>query len=442
MFTSLYKDKLTTPEKAIQAIPKKGNIAFGMAVAQPPALLKALADRAKAKQIEELRVYYMHAEEPANSTILQYELMDIIKPYPGFLGAKERQLMLEGDKDNRKKVIHYVPNSFSHLPRYFREEISLDACLVTVSPMDRAGFFSLGTNNDYTSTAAKSAKLLIVEVNRKMPRVFGDSQIHISEVTAIVENTAPLISLNPRPPLPEDEKIGSAIAQLVPDGATIQMGVGGVPDAVCRYLTDRNDLGIHSELLTPGMVELIKKGIITGKKKRINREKHVFTLAFGNEEMYDYMNDNPSMESYPVDYVNNPLIISQNENVISINSAIEIDLFGQVNAESIGGRQFGGPGGQNDFVRGAYLSKGGKSIIAFESTAKGASISKIVPKLTGIVTDLRIDTQYVATEYGIVNLKGLSSDERARQLISLAHPKFRDELTEKAKELHLIGVGA
>ena len=340
--------------------------------------------------------------------------------------------------DGNRKVIFYVPNSFSHFPRYFREHIVLDSCVVTVSPMDKSGYFTFGTNNDYTSTAAKTAKKLIVEVNKNMPRVFGDALIHISQVTAIVENTVPLVALNPRPPLPEDKKIGEAIAKLIPDGATIQMGVGGVPDAVCQYLTKHNDLGIHSELLSPGMVELIKQGVVTGKRKKLNLGKHVFTLALGNKEMYEYMNDNPSMESYPVDYVNNPSIISQNDNVISVNSVIEVDLYGQVNAENIHERQFGGPGGQNDFVRGAYLSSGGKSILAFESTTKQGQISKIVPKITGVVTDLRVDTQYVATEYGIINLKGLSTNERARQLISIAHPNFRDELTESAKKLNLL----
>ncbi len=438
MYSSEYQSKLTTPEQAITLIDRTCNMAFGMAVSQPPALLKAIAERAKAKGFDKLCVYYLHAEEPANHTILQYELMDIIKPHPGFIGPKERELMQQGDADGNRKVIFYVPNSFSHMPRYFREHISLDTCITTVSPMDKSGFFTLGTNNDYTSTAAKMAKKLIVEVNQNMPRVFGDSLIHISEVDAIVENTTPLIKLNPRPPLPEDEKIGEAIAKIIPDGATIQMGVGGVPDAVCKYLAQHNDLGIHSELLTPGMVELVKQGIATGRCKTLNKGKHVFTLAFGDEAMYEYMNDNPAMESYPVDYVNNPSIISQNNHVVSVNSIIEIDLYGQVNAESIHERQFGGPGGQNDFVRGAYLSQGGKSILAFESTTKQGQISKIVPKLTGMVTDLRIDTQYVATEYGIVNLKGLSSSERARQLISISHPNFRDALIEAGKHLHLL----
>ena len=435
MYKELYKKKLTNPSEAVKLINRDCNIGFGMAVSQPPALLKAIAERASERKYDKLNVYYMHAEEPANNTILEYDLMDIIKPHPGFLGAKERQLVKLGMKDQRK-VIYYVPNSFSHLPRYFRENIELDTFVVTVSPMDKSGYFTFGTNNDYTSTAARHAKKLIVEVNENMPRVFGDSLLHVSEVTAIVENTVPLVALNPRPPLKEDIKIGKAISELIPNGATIQMGVGGAPDAVCQYLINHNDLGIHSELLSPGMVDLIQKGIVTGAKKNINKNKHVFTLAFGNVQMYEFMNDNPSMETYPVDYVNNPSVISENDNVISVNSIIEIDLYGQVNAEFLLGHQYGGPGGQNDFVRGAYLSKGGKSILAFESTTKGGQISKIVPQLTGVVTDLRIE--YVATEYGVINLKGLSSTQRAKKLIELAHPNFRDELIESAKKMSLI----
>ena len=437
IYKNEYKRKLTTPDVAVESIPPRCNIAFGMAVSQPPALLRAIGERALNKELDSINVYYLHAEEPANEYLLDYALMDVIKPHPMFLGSKERALIKQGDQDNRK-VIFYVPNSFSHVPRYFREHIELDTFVVTVSPMDKAGYFSFGTSNDYTSTAARTAKKLIVEVNENAPRVFGDSLIHISEVDAIVENTVPLIELNPRQPLPEDKIIAKYIADLVPDGACIQMGVGGVPDAVCSYLENHNDLGIHSELLSPGMVDLIKKGVVNGSKKTLNRYKNAFTIAFGNKEMYDFMNDNPSMESYPVDYINNPRNIAKNKNVVSVNALIEIDLFGQVNAESIHGRQFGGPGGQNDFVRGAYLSEGGKSILAFESTAKHGQISKIVPKLDSIVTDLRIDTQYIATEYGIVNLKGMSSSERAKQTIALAHPNFRDELTESAKKLALI----
>ncbi len=437
MYEEMYERKLTSPEKAIKLIEKKCNISFGMAVSQPPALIKALGDSVRAGHFDELFVYYMHAEAPANEHLLQYDLMNVIKPCPGFLGKQERALMQQGDEEG-EKVIFYVPNSFSHLPRYFREYIELDTMIATVSPMDKSGYFTFGTNNDYTSTAARCAKKLIVEVNENMPRVFGGSLLHISEVTAIVEHNAPLIALDPRPATDLDKIISKKVADLIPDGATIQMGVGGIPDTTCQFLKNKNDMGIHSELLSPGMAMLIKNGNINGSLKNINIKKHVFTVAFGDEAMYEFMNDNPSIESYPVDYVNNPSIISQNDNVISVNAIIEIDLFGQVNAEGIHGRQFGGPGGQNDFVRGAYLSKNGKSILAFPSTTKQGKISKIVPKLNEVVTDLRIDTQYVVTEHGTANLKGLTSTERALKLIELADPKFRDELREGAKNLHLI----
>ncbi len=437
MYNKQYRSKLASADDAVALIGRECNIAFGMAVSQPPALLKAIADRARAGGFVELRVYYLHAEEHANATILDYSLMDVIKPFPGFLGVKERELIAQSDKDGRK-VINYLPNSFSHMPGYFRNQISLDSFVTTVSLMDKSGYFSMGTNNDYGSTAARCAKKLFVEVNKHMPRVFGDSMIHVSEVDAVVENHVPLISMVPRPPGKEDARIGKVIAEMIPDGATIQMGVGGVPDAVCSYLTKRNDLGVHSELLSPGMVDLIKKGVVTGRAKNINKHKHVFTLAFGDQQMYEFINDNPSMESYPVDYVNSPSVIAKNDNVVSVNSILEIDLYGQVNAENIDGRQFGGPGGQNDFVRGAFLSKGGKSILAFESTAKGGKVSKIVPKLKGVVTDLRVDTQYVVTEYGVVNLKGLSSSERVVRLVELAHPDFRGALMDSAKQLVLL----
>jgi itaconate CoA-transferase len=436
MFERDYQKKLISAENAAAMIAKKCNMSFGMAISQPPAIIEAIGKRAREGGFEELKVYYLHAEKPANEHLLQYGLMDVIKPCPGFLGKKERELAERAMKDGRK-VIFYVPNSFSHMPGYFRKQIDLDTFVTTVSPMDKAGYFSMGTNNDYSSTAARHCKKLIVEVNENMPRVFGDSMLHISEIDGIVENNQPLLEMPPRAPKPEDQEIGRLIAELIPDGATIQMGVGGVPDSVCSYIKDRKDLGIHSELLSPGMYELIKAGVVTGKHKNINRFKNVFTLAMGTKEMYDFMDDNPTMESYPVDYVNNPSVISQNDNVVSVNAIIEIDLFGQANAEQIGQRQFGGPGGQNDFVRGAFLSEGGKSILAFESTTKNNTISKIVPKLSGVVTDLRIDTQYICTEYGLVNLKGLTSSERAEKLIQLAHPNFRSELEAAAKDLYL-----
>ncbi len=312
--------------------------------------------------------------------------------------------------------------------------------MTTVSPMDGAGYFSFGTGNDYISTAARHCKRVIVEVNRNMPRVFGDSQLHVSEVDAIVENHVPLLELRIAEKKPEDDIIGPAIGKLVPDGATIQLGIGNLPNAVARYLSDHTDLGVHTELFTEGMVDLIEKEVITGRAKTLHPRKHLFTTAAGTRRMYEFMDDNPAMESYPASYVYDPGTIAKNDTMISINSVLEVDLLGQANAEYLEGTTFSGTGGQLDFVRGAFASKGGKAILAFYSTAKGGTISRIIPRLpTGsVVTTPRADTDLLATEHGIVSLKGMSTKERALRIISLAHPKFRDWLMEEAENMYLL----
>lgn len=318
--------------------------------------------------------------------------------------------------------------------------MDINVVITTVSPMDKAGYFSFGTANDFTSTAARHCKTLILEVNENMPRVFGDSLVHISEVNALVENHVPLLEMKPPEPRPEDEIIGKSICEMVPDGATLQLGIGGLPNAVTANLMGHRDLGIHTEVFGPGMVDLIKNGVVTGRRKNTHLFKNVFTVAQGTREMYDFMNDNPSMESYPVSYTNDPAVIARNDNVISINSVLEVDLLGQCNAESLGGSQFSGTGGQLDFVRGAFNSKGGKSILAFYSTAQKGKISRVVPRLeTGaVVTTPRMDTHYLVTEYGFANLKGKSTRERALDIIGLAHPSFRDDLLKEAENMYLI----
>jgi itaconate CoA-transferase len=380
----------------------------------------------------------MHAEEHMKRSLLRYELMGRIKPYSMFMQAAEHELIKKGEEDGDRKVVYYVPNSFSQSIRFFTEHIQVDAFLVTVSPMDRNGYFTFGTNNDYTSSAARQAKRLIVEVNRHMPRVFGRSSLHISEVDAIVENDVPLLTLNPRPIHEHERKIGQRIAELIPDRACLQVGVGGVPSGVCEALIDRKDLGIHTEVLNPALAHLIQKGIVTNRWKKINPGKSVFTFAMGDEAFYEFLNDNITLESHPVNYVNDPAVIAQNDNVVSINSTIEMDLTGACNSEFVKGHQFTSTGGQLDFVRGAYASKGGMSFIAFQSSIKDGKISKIVPRLSGPVTTPRTDVHYVVTENGVANLKGLSSTERAQALIGLADPAFQDELTAAAKSMHLI----
>jgi itaconate CoA-transferase len=318
--------------------------------------------------------------------------------------------------------------------------MELDVLMTTVSPMDSAGYFSLGTANDYTSTAARAAKLCLVEVNRHMPRVFGDSALHISEVDAVVENHTPLVEMPPAELAPEDEAIGRAIAEMVPDGACLQLGVGALPNAVAGFLEGHRDLGIHTEVFGPGMVELIKKGVVTGRRKTLHPRKHVFTVAQGDAAMLEFMDDNPAMESYPVSYVNHPATIARNRDMISINAIIQVDLTGQCNSEFLAGHQFSGTGGQLDFVRGAFDSPGGKSILAFHSTAQDGKVSRVVPRLDpgAAVTTPRMDTHYLATEYGVANLKGRSTRERALAIIELAHPDFRDELLREAENHYLL----
>ena len=436
---SLYQSKLTTPDHAMTAIPSGSKLSMGMAMAEPPALLKALADRAEAGGIEDLKVYYFEATKIAGGTILRYELNDRIHPYCMFIAAAERALIKRGVEDGGRKIVNYVPNNFHQTPRLLIDEIGIDSFVCTVSPMDRHGYFSFGTGNDYSTKVARAAKRLIVEVNENMPRVHGDgAELHVSAVDAIVENNVPLLELPIRAPAPEDAVIGRTIAGLVPDGACLQMGVGALPNIVCAALKDRNDLGIHTEALNPGLVDLIRAGVVTNRHKAIDRGKTVFTFAMGQKAMYDFLNDNPAVESAPVDYVNDPRIIAQNDNVISINATIEIDLTGACNSEHMLGHQYSASGGQLDFVRGAYASKGGRSIIAATSTAAHGKISRIVPRLEGPVTTPRIDTHYIVTEFGSANLKGLSSTERAHALIGLAHPEFRDELLASAKKLHLV----
>jgi len=436
---SLYASKLTSPEAAVARIASGSKLSMGMSMAEPPALLKALADRAAAGAVEDLKLYYFETARIAGETVLRYELNDRIHPYCMFVTAVERALIKRGMADGGRKVVNYVPTNFHEAPRLLVEEIGIDAFVCTVSPMDRHGYFSFGVGNDYSSKVGRAARHLIVEVNENMPHVNGiGAQLHVSEVEAIVEHHVPLLELPVRPFAPEDAAIGGIIAGLVPDGACLQMGVGALPNLICAALKDSNDLGVHTEALNPGLVDLITAGVVTNRYKTLNTGKTIFTFAMGQKAMYDFLDGNPAVESSPVDYVNDPRIIAQNDNVVSINATLQIDLTGACNSEHMLGHQYSATGGQLDFVRGAFASKGGKSIIAARSTAAKGKISRIVARLDGPVTTPRIDTHYIVTEFGAANLKGLSSTERAHALIGLAHPEFRAELTEAAKQLNLI----
>lgn len=422
-----YRSRRVTAEAAVAALPARAQVAMGMAVGAPPALLTALATRAEMGGIEELKLWYFHSMRHAGETVLRYDLLDRVRPHCMFLSAVERALIKRGEAEGRQ-VIDFVPVAFSDSSRMLAERVPLDAFLITVSPMDRHGWFTFGTNNDYATTAARSAKRLIVEVNPNMPRVFGESLLHVSEVDAIVEHEEVLPELDAFAPDGEDLSIAATIADMIGDGACLQMGIGTLPTAVCGLLRDRKDLGIHTELLTPGLARLIECGAVSNRRKTTYRGRSVFTFAMGDRAFYDLLDDNPSMHSAPVQIVNDPRHVSKNDNVVSVNATLQVDLSGACNSEHLLGRQYSGSGGQLDFVRGAQASAGGKSIIACHSTAKGGTVSRIVPKLQGPVTTPRNDTQIVVTEHGWVDLKGKSLRERAEALIGIAHPRFQEEL--------------
>lgn len=432
-FEAEYRKKLISPEKAAGLIRENDFLIPGMALAEPAALFSAIAARLSSGDLKKLRAFCLFPTEVACKSVLSAELCDCVEAVSAFASPGERGLVRTG-------LHQYVPCHFHQVPRLIAEHFPPDVCVTTVSPMDRAGFLSFGTANDYTSTAALMAKKLIVEVNPNMPRVFGRSTVHVSRVAAIVENDAPLFSFAPAPVTDTDRAIGKLVADMVPDGATLQIGTGAVPQAVTNLLADRKDLGVHSELLLPELAGLIAKGVATGRKKTLLPERHAFTAAQGGREILELIHDNPAFESHPVSWLNNPAVIAQNDNMVSINAILQVDLLGQANAEAIEGQQFSGTGGQLDFVRGAYASKGGKSILAFHSTAKGGEVSRVVPRLgeNAVITTPRQDVHWLVTEYGAANLKGKSLGQRALAIIDLAHPDFREGLLREAEAMRLL----
>ena len=436
-FSADYQAKLKSPAEAAALIQSGTHISMGMALGEPPALLTALNARLEAGEVGGLKLWYFHSMPTAAMTVLRYEMMDRITPHCMFMGPTERELALRGEEDGRK-VLNFVPVAFSDAPRLLSQHVKLDTFITTVSPMDAHGYFTFGTNNDYASTAARSASRVILEVNPQMPRVFGESTIHISEIDALIENDAPLLEMPDRPASETEQKISRIIAPLIPDGACLQMGIGALPNEVCGHLKDRHDLGIHTELLSPGLVDLIACGAVTNRMKTTFPGRSVFTFALGNKAMYALLDDNPSMNSYPVNIVNDPRHIAKNDTVFSINATLEVDLMGACNSEYLGRRQYSGSGGQLDFVRGARASKGGRSIIACTSTAKKGQVSRIMPELNGPVTTPRNDVDTIVTEYGVAHLIGLSGEERARAMISLAHPDHRADLEAAAKQAQII----
>ncbi len=424
----MYREKLKTPEQVAQQV--ESGWVFGMDAAptQTEAIMKAVAERIRATDIRDVKVHTMLDAYPFDF-YADNSLFGKMSGVSWFSSGGARKAVNGGYAD-------LVPGYYRDFPGVIRRMYDYDAYCVAVSPMDSHGYFSLATTSSYSEAMIAKAKRIFVEVNEKQPRCLCGTQLHVSQVDAIVENTHDMPVL---PPVVIDETsriIGGLIAEQIPDGACIQLGIGAIPDATGMALKTKHDLGIHTEMFTDSMVELLECGAVNNSKKQIHRGKTVTTFAYGSQRIYDYIDDNPAFEILPVDYVNDPNVICQNDNMISINAALEVDLFGQVCAESVGTKHMSGSGGQVDYVRGACQSKGGKSFIAFASTAKGGTISKIKNTLApgAIVTTSKNDVDYIVTEYGIAHLRGETLSSRARQLIAIAHPDFRDELTFEAKK--------
>ncbi len=428
-----YRAKLRSADEAAAMIPDGAFVVQGNAVGEPPALLEAIASRARGGGFSRLTMTSLLPLAASARTILTPDVRDVIRWQSMFCSGADRSVVASGDGI-------YAPAFFHQVPRLYREFLDIDVALIHVSRVDRHGYMSLGVGVDTSRAAIESAKLVIAQVNERMPRVYGDSWVHVSEVDALLEHDAPLTELPAPAPRPEDAAMGRIIAEMIPDGATIQLGIGGVPNAVAGSLHSHKDLGIHTEMFVDAMVDLMQTGVATGRRKTFHRGKALYAFAAGSQRMYDFLDDNPGIEGHPVSYTNLPANIARNDTLISVNSTIEIDLTGQCCSESIGCEQWSGTGGQHDFARGAFDSKGGKSIIAFYSTAKNGEVSRVVPMLRqgAIVTTPRTEVHWVVSEHGAACLKGLSTSQRARALIGLAHPKFRDELTAEAKRLRYL----
>lgn len=427
-YQKLYAQKKITADEVAAQVGNDWLIGMDAAIAQTPSIIDAICRRAESSELKGVRVQMLLDSFPY-AFYADDHLFGKVMGESWFASAGARKALAAGWAD-------FIPNYYRDCPRHIRANYNYDAFCVSVSPMDKHGYFSLGSVSSYSPAMIDKAKHIFVEVNENTPRAVCGPQLHISQITGLVENTFELPTL---PPAKLDETsitIGNLIAEQIPDGACIQLGIGAIPDAVGMALKEKHDLGIHTEMFTSSMVDLIECGAVNNSRKQIHRGVTVTTFAFGSKAINDYIDDNPAIAIMPVDYVNNPEVICKNDNMISINAALEVDLFGQVCAESIGTRIMSGSGGQVDYVRGACQSKGGKSFIAFASTAKGGTISKIKPSLTpgAVVTTSKNDVDYIVTEYGLARLRGETLSSRVKQLIAIAHPDFRDELRFDAKK--------
>ncbi len=418
-----YKSRLTTAQEAVRKIKSGDRVVVGHATGSPEVLIRAMLDNKDA--YENVEIVHMVAMGPSEYCLPENSSHFIHNSL--FAGATTRKAIHDG------RAV-FTPSHFSQIPRLFTEKIlPVDVTLCMLSTPDEHGYCSFGISVDYTKPAAESSKTVIAEVTPHMPRTLGDAFIHVSDIDHIVECDSRPIELKPPEIGPIDEAIGGYCAELIRDGDCLQLGIGAVPDSMLGFLTDKRDLGIHTEMFSDGVVDLVNRGVITCARKNFHPNKMVATFFMGTEKLYRFIHNNPKVEMFTVDYTNNPAIIARNDNVVSINSSLQVDLTGQAASESIGYKQFSGTGGQADFVRGAAWSKGGRSIIAFHSTAAKGKLSRIVPRLDegATVTTTRTDIHYIVTEYGIADMRGKSVHQRAEALINIAHPDFRSDLKEE-----------
>lgn len=422
--TDRYAGKLTSAAEAVKAIRSGDGVYLHSNAGVPRTLLDAMV--ARCDELRDVHVYHLITLGAAPHAAPEWHASFHVHAL--FIGHNTRAAVADGRAD-------YTPVFFSDLPSLFRQRmLPIDVCMVQVSEPDEHGNMSYGLALDCTPAAMESARIVIAEVNKQTPRTFGSHQLNVRDATFIVEADYPLPELVPEQPGPIEISIGRNVADYVEDGATIQLGIGAIPNGVLRALAGKRELGVHSEMVSDGILELIESGVITNSRKTVVPGKCAVTFMFGSQHLYKFVANNPFFEFHATEYINDPFVIAQNYKMTAINSALQIDLTGQVCADSLGTNMYSGFGGQLDFVRGSRRAPGGKAIIALPSTAKGDAVSRIVPTITeggGVVTT-RADVQYVATEYGVVNLAGMNMKDRVRALLSIAHPKFQAELEEKA----------
>ncbi len=433
---NIYNQKVVTADEAVGHIKSGDNIVIQPGCAAPMELIKAMVNRKD--ELENVSLYHilivgdLPYTKPGMEKHFQHKAF--------FIGANTREAVNDGRAE-------FIPIFLSEVPLLFKHgHIKTDVALIHLSTPDEHGFCSYGVDVGTIKTAAEKSKIIIGQINNEMPRTLGDSFIHINKINYIVEKSEPIKELPQVDPNTSKEfldiydKIGTNIAELIEDGSTLQMGIGAIPDAVMNYLADKKDLGIHTEMFSDGIIDLVEQGIINGEQKTLHPGKIIAGFVLGTKRVYDFIDNNPVIEFHPQEYVNDPFVIAKNKKMIAINSAIEVDLTGQVCSDSIGTRLYSGIGGQVDFIRGAAHSDGGKGIIALPSITKDGNISRIVPKLksgAGVVTS-RGDVHYVITEYGVALLFGKSIKERALELIKISHPRFKDELIKYAKDTYKI----